>query len=129
MAASKAPTSHTDKEMKAFGKALSAALAARGLTQNDLADTIGNTQSAVSSWTLGAAAPFAKVVFAAEAALRLPPGHLSEKLGYIPVKAEPPASVERSVLEDPLLDEHDRRVLITLYEQLVEGRARPRRRR
>ncbi|MEY2452398.1 MAG: helix-turn-helix protein [Acidimicrobiaceae bacterium] len=102
------------------------------MTQQELAEAVGVTQSAVSAWEADGAIPEPRVVFAVERALRLSPGQLSGALGYVPVDAMGVThGVVESVEADPSLDEVGRRVLLAVYRELTTKpaprRGRPRR--
>lgn len=115
----------TDAALRRFGRAVAEARAARELSQEELADRSGVSQSNVSGWEVGRWAPEPEVVFAVERALKLPGGSLSQHLGYVPAKATTkPADVEAAILGSRL-DEIDRRALIGLYRQLARRRRQP----
>lgn len=108
-----------------FGDALAAALRCRGISQRSLADLLGRTaQSSVSAWTRGDTAPGHEVVFEIEQILEVPPGHLSQHLGYVPAGAEPPASVVAAIGADPLLGPVHRQALLALYREFTVGQSR-----
>lgn len=104
----------------AFARTLTSALHLRGMTQVRLAAELGGiAQSAVSAWTTGTSTPRHDVVFRVEQILELPPGHLSSHLGYLPVGAEPPSSVEDAIEADALLTDVQRRALLALYREFI----------
>lgn len=117
-----------------FGRALATARRTRGLTQNDLATSMGVRQPTIADWeNVTGATPTPLDVFRIEEALELPPGHLSKHLGYAPLPAEMKGaapSFRAVVLDDPLLEERDKDAILGLYETLTAGRGRraPRRR-
>ena len=65
----------------AFGRMLSEALKGRSMKQEDLARSLGTTQSSVSGWINGKYEPAAATVFTIERSLGLEPGSLSRPLG------------------------------------------------
>lgn len=108
-----------------FGRALAAALRRRGISQRTLADLLGRTaQSSVSAWTRGDTAPGPEVVFEMEQVLEVPPGHLSQHLGYVPAGIQPPASVVAAIEADPLLEPVHRQALLALYREFTVGPSR-----
>ena len=108
----------------AFGQALAAALRSRGVSQRDLADLVGRTaQSSVSAWTRGGAAPAPETVFEIERLLELPPGHLSQHLGYVPAGTARSASVPAAIEADPLLEPLHRQALLALYREFTVGQS------
>lgn len=114
---------------KAFGDALAEALQVRGVTQAQLGQQIGRiTQSAISQWRSGEAEPNPETVFKVEKALDLPPGHLSRHLGYLPPSAENTTSLttEDMLVNDPLLDDIQKRGMLAMYREFT-GRRRRRR--
>lgn len=91
----------------------------RRITQLELGEQLGLTQSAVSSWRVADAVPDTEMVFAVERALKLPPGHLSRHLGYYPPAAvNKAATVEEAALNDTVLDEAGRRAVIAVWREL-----------
>lgn len=108
-----------------FGAALAAALRRRGMSQRVLTDLLGRTaQSSVSAWTRGDAVPTPEVVFEIERIIEVPPGHLSQHIGYVPAGAEPPASVVSAIDADPLLEPVHRQALLALYREFTVGQSR-----
>ena len=105
----------------AFGRMLAEALRSRRMKQEDLARSLGTTQSSVSGWINGKYEPAATTVFAIERSLELDPGSLSRPLGYLPV--EPPAhpiSVEAAITQSPHLDDDAKDALSALYRVLAK---------
>jgi transcriptional regulator with XRE-family HTH domain len=115
----------TDEQRKAFRQALRHTREQRGLTQRALSRTIGLTNSAVWQWEQGKAIPRPEIVAKLEAALALGPGVLSRLLGYLPITG-PPEKATMDVLEalqaDPRLGERERKLLATIYRELVAQR-------
>ena len=105
----------------AFGRMLSEALKSRSMKQEDLARSLGTTQSSVSGWVNGKYEPAAATVFTMEHSLGLEPGSLSRPLGYLPVEpAARPVSVEAAITQSPLLDEDAKAALAALYRVLAK---------
>ena len=99
---------------------LAEALKGRHLKQEDLARSLGTTQSSVSGWINGKYEPAAGTVFTIERSLALEPGSLSRPLGYLPV--EPSArlmSVEAAITQSTYLDDDAKAALATLYRVLA----------
>lgn len=127
-------TDHGDRaaaERRAFGLALVGALSAKGVSQRGLADRLRITQGAVNGWCSGLSECPHRVAFQVERELELPPGHLTQHLGYVPVDGKSTASVsfERTVLDDPALSDQMKRALLSFYRTATEpDPARPGRR-
>ena len=115
----------TDEQREAFRQALRHTRQQRGLSQRALSRAIGLTNSAVWQWEQGKAIPRPEIVAKLEAALDLGPGVLSRLLGYLPI-TQPPAKATMDVLEalqaDPKLGERERKLLATIYRELVAQR-------
>ena len=118
----------------AFGRTLAEALKSRSMKQEDLARSLGTTQSSVSGWINGKYEPGAATVFTIERSLALDPGSLSRPLGYLPVEpAAHPVSVEAAVAQSMNLDDDAKAALAALYRVLARRStqttvpARPRR--
>ncbi|HET7721754.1 MAG TPA: helix-turn-helix transcriptional regulator [Acidimicrobiales bacterium] len=100
---------------------LAEALRGRRMKQEDLARSLGTTQSSVSGWINGKYEPAAATVFTIESSLGLEPGSLSRPLGYLPV--EPAArslSVEAAIVQSPHLDDDAKDALAALYRVLAK---------
>lgn len=105
-----------------FARSLAAELDARGMTQRDLADLVGVRQNTVSRWVAADGfAPDPDRVFAIEAALDLPPGALSQHLGYAPVEARPTPSVLEAIEAAPNLEPWQRDALVAVYSIFVRA--------
>lgn len=104
----------------AFGEAVAEAMHMRQITQVEVGELLGVTQSSVSAWRSGQAAPDPDTVFDLERTLRLGPGHLSRHLGYLPLEAGKRAAVtvQDAVLADALLAEQAKRAVLAVYEEL-----------
>lgn len=113
-------------DQRAFGDALAEAMAVRGMTQRELGEALGLKQPTISAWIAGTVSTITpSLVFETERALRLPPGRLSRILGYVPMSAaKVSASFERVVMDDPLLEAHEKRGLLAMYGEFTKGRRR-----
>lgn len=112
-----------EKRRSSFGSALTKAMRLQRLTQSELGEMLGDIgQSSISAWTTGnALPPDVETVFALERALRLPPGHLSKHLGFLPAKL---AMVPNAVRADDRLDDDGQRIMLTTYKDLVAAAKR-----
>lgn len=107
-----------------FADALSAELAARGVTQSALADAVGMKQNTVSRWVGGDFAPPPETVFAIEEALDVEPGALSQFLGFLPMgEGETPITITAAVGAAPELEDWQREALLAVYRTFVRKRA------
>lgn len=105
----------------AFGRVLAEALRGRRMKQEDLARSLGTTQSSVSGWINGKYEPAAATVFTIERSLGLEPGSLSRPLGYLPVEPEArPVSVEAAITQSAHLDDDAKDALSALYRVLAK---------
>jgi transcriptional regulator with XRE-family HTH domain len=115
----------TDEQREAFRRTLRRAREIRGLTQRALSRAIGLTNSAVWQWEEGKAVPRPEVVAKLETTLGLTPGVLSRLLGYLPItQAGDQATMDvlAAVEADPKLGERERKLLATIYRELVAQR-------
>ena len=104
----------------AFGRMLAEALKGRSMKQEDLARSLGTTQSSVSGWINGKYEPAAATVFTIERSLALEPGSLSRPLGYLPVEPSARAtSVEAAITQSTNLDDDAKAALSALYRVLA----------
>lgn len=123
------------RRRRAFGDALSRALSVRKMTQDALGAVIGVKQPTIAGYIAGEYEPTPANVFKFEEALELPPGHLSNLLGYLPPEAVtgPTATFDELVASDPLLDDTQKRGLLALYREFTArqpgGRGRPAKKR
>lgn len=105
---------------EAFGRALTDARAARGLTQKELGKLVGVTASAVSGYERGVFAPDSSIVFDLEQSLGLRAGHLSRHLGFAPPGTKTVTSgVEEAILNDPYLSAADKRQMVRWYRAVA----------
>ena len=115
----------TSVQKKAFGEALDRALMAAGRTRAWLGAEVARicgkaspiSQSAVSQWVAGNTDPDRLYVFAAEQALDLKPGSLSQLLGYLPVSARSVRTVPEAIDGDPALTPMARQMLRAAYRE------------
>lgn len=125
-----------------FGEALRAARAEKKVTQEQLADAIGVTQSMVSVWESGETASLRtdrregglrpSVVFRIEEILKVPGGALSHHLGYLPLDfagRRRPSFEEFLMTDEDQLSEDQKRTLRELYRLLTGPEVAPRSRR
>lgn len=113
------------KDLSGFGDALAAALTAMCWSQVDLGRALGGvTQGAISAWRSGLAEPSPATVFAAERALKVPPGDLSRHLGYLPLGPIPELGTVTAIERDPALSPAAKRSLVDLYHVLCVTEAR-----
>ena len=99
---------------------LAETLKSRSMKQEDLARSLGTTQSSVSGWINGKYEPAAATVFTIERSLALEPGALSRPLGYLPVEpAAQSVSVEAAVAQSTTLDDDAKAALSALYRVLA----------
>ena len=106
----------------AFGDVLRRALRDSGRTQEELAEALQVTQSAVSAWLLGKRVPaVATKVFAIEEVLGLDPGELSVTLGYVPPTAQSIVSVEAAIRQDPDFGDEARHLLIEIVKSFRQS--------
>ncbi len=108
-----------------FGRLLADALRARGLRQDDLARTLGTTQSSVSGWINGKYEPAAATVFTIEHKLGMEPGALSRPLGYLPVEpVSRSVTVEGAIAQNVVLTDDEKAALSSMYRVLVKRSTR-----
>lgn len=100
-------------DVQAFGVALTAAMADRGVRAPAVAESIGLTDDAVRKWMGGRAQPDPQTLFAVERLLEVAPGALSHHLGYVPAGA--PTSVEEAVAADSRLNKMGRAAVLGAY--------------
>jgi transcriptional regulator with XRE-family HTH domain len=100
---------------------LAGALKERRMKQEDLARSLGTTQSSVSGWINGKYEPAAATVFTIERSLGLDPGSLSRPLGYLPVEPAARAiSVEAAIAQCGTLDDEAKAAISALYRVLAK---------
>lgn len=114
---------HRERQ-EAFGARLRAAREGHSppVRPQAIADAIGyKSPGAISNWERGESPPDPDTVFAIERFLELPPGELSQHLGYVPVDANtPPCTVETAIAADPRLDNGARDALLKMFRVLTE---------
>jgi transcriptional regulator with XRE-family HTH domain len=90
------------------------------MTQTDLAESMGATQSTVSAWINGRSEPSPATVFELERTLKVSVGSLSRLLGYLPVEsAKISLSVKDAVARDHQLKEEFKPTLLAVYRELL----------
>lgn len=105
------------RRLRAFGDALDAALAARGVTEKEIGDVVGKAQPTVNNWIKGGNPPTPEVVFTIERHLGLDAGSLSKHLGYVPVDAVAvTVDVVDAVKGDSKLSDDQQDTLIRIYD-------------
>ena len=115
------PNGKTAEGRLAVGRMLAEALKGRSMKQEDLARSLGTTQSSVSGWINGKYEPAAATVFTIERSLGMESGSLSRPLGYLPVEpAARPVSVEAAIVQSPHLDDDAKDALMSLYRVLAQ---------
>lgn len=73
-------------QASALGSALTRALASAGMSQTELARRLSTSQSTVSAYCNGIAAPEHRTIYEIERALELAPGQLSRHVGCLPLR-------------------------------------------
>ena len=113
------PGRDTVRLAASLGHQLRLARKAHGLSQGQLGRACDDAdQTTVSNWEKGSI-PLERIV-QVEDALRLPPGTLLVRAGYVPDRR----SFQAAVLADPTLEESDRQALLKLYAALSSGTRR-----
>lgn len=111
----------------AFGRALNEAMSVRQMTQERLGERLGDMgQSTISAWKSGhALPPDIETVFQLEKVLKLPAGHLSRLLGFMPVSRDRvELDVTAAVMADERLDGAGRRMVLGVYDELIAAAKR-----
>lgn len=88
------------------------------MSQTALAQALGRAQSTISTWIAGNATPAPQVVFAIERHLQVPPGALSQHLGYVPVSADDEPVID-AIMRDRRLSDEQRDTLISLFREFT----------
>jgi transcriptional regulator with XRE-family HTH domain len=116
------------KRRAAFGKALAEAMRVRQITQMRLGEDLGDMrQSSISAWRSGnALPPDIETVFRLEKVLKVPAGHLSRVLGFMPVERGQLATIDvtEAVMTDGRLDAAGRRMVLGVYDELIANAKR-----
>jgi DNA-directed RNA polymerase specialized sigma54-like protein len=111
-------------------------MAELGIGQRDLAERVATL---LSETPVSQPAMYARIeklsglapatVFAIEEALGLPPGSVSQHLGYVPPSVRPALTFEEVVARDVHLDDVARHMLVTMYQTFVTEIRRQRQQR
>ena len=114
----------TNEQREAFRQALHHARQDRGWSQRRLAQGVGVSHSAISSWERGASLPEPANVVDLERALALESGTLARLLGYMPLETmrREMAGVLDAIMADPDLGQRERDLLLAMYRELVRQR-------
>lgn len=104
-----------------FGVALKAAREDQDLSQETLGRAIDSFQTRISSWETGRTEPEPHSVFALERTLDLPPGSLSQHLGYIPIECKEKRKAGE-ILDLSDLSPADRAMLRDVHRRLLARR-------
>jgi len=115
----------TSQQRAVFRRRLLQARTAVGLSQRDIAKATGVSPSTVAGWENGESAPREPTAARLEQVLRLEEGTLGRLLGFLPatVKQEAIDSVNELIEADPRLGPRERRLLRSMYAELVRQRA------
>lgn len=117
----------TPEQQKAFGDALRSLLESHKHTQRQFGEAIGElirgadkpyAQSTVRDW-IEKAAPAPEIVFEMEGYLLVPPGTLSQHLGYLPLGARSIETVEEALMSDTSISSGGRDLVLILYAILA----------
>jgi len=101
------------EDLAAFGQAIKSALGRR--QQSWLAKEMGVSPPTITDWKKGNFAPETpERVFKLERVLGVPPGHLSQHLGYVPVRERSAPSLVEAVRSDPSISDINRNTLLAL---------------
>ena len=116
----------TEFQKRVFAEALQEALGELGMSGRALARAAGVSASAASQWIRGRSVPGADMTAKLEQILQLEEGALGRLIGYIPASVQDQAlrSVVGAIRSDPRLGDRERRLLETMYRELVRQRAR-----
>lgn len=99
---------------------------AAGMTQGDLGNALANTsagdlpipQTTISRWETGSVELEMEQVYAIEAVLKVPHGHLSAAAGYATAELKP-GSVEEAIMLDHRLHPSVRDEVVRLYKSFL----------
>jgi transcriptional regulator with XRE-family HTH domain len=114
----------TNDQRDAFRQALRHARQERGWSQRRLAQQVGVSHSAISSWERGSSLPEPANVVDLERALSQESGTLARMLGYMPLGTmrRELRTVLDAIMADPDLGQRERDLLLTMYRELVRQR-------
>jgi transcriptional regulator with XRE-family HTH domain len=114
----------TNDQRDAFRQALRHAREEHGWSQRQLAQQVGVSHSAISSWERGSSLPEPTNVVDLEGALSLESGTLARLLGYMPLETmrREFRTVLDAIMADPDLGQRERDLLLAMYRELVRQR-------
>jgi transcriptional regulator with XRE-family HTH domain len=114
----------TNEQREAFRQALRHARQERSWSQRRLAQEVGVSHSAISSWERGSSLPEPANVVDLERALTLESGTLARMLGYMPLETmrRELRTVLDAIMADPDLGQRERDLLLAMYRELVRQR-------
>jgi transcriptional regulator with XRE-family HTH domain len=111
------PSDEDFARRRAFAKALGTVAREDNLSQAELARRLGLAQQTVSKYIAGQLPPEnPHIVFEMERSLGLPPGYLSNHLGYVPVGAP---DTPTAILNDRGLIPETRQMLLQVYRDFL----------
>lgn len=105
-----------DRMRRAWAAALKQVMTERGWEQVDVAKRIGVSQQTVSQWMNGRPPDTPWRWTEIESKLGLPLGYLTHHLGFVPAEG---STVAEAVEKDPHLSADKKRMLLSLYRNLV----------
>jgi transcriptional regulator with XRE-family HTH domain len=106
-----------------FAEALRNERTRRNISQDKLGALVNLTGARIGQIEAGTHSPMPDLVFRLEEALGLPPGRLSQLLGYVPTDAVP--DVITALNDDPFLDDNGREAVRRVYEVVVQQPKKP----
>lgn len=109
----------TTEMREAFGRALAAAMATKGIKAADVANELGVSEDAVRTWMMGTRRVEPLAVFAMERLVGAGPGELSHHLGFLPLEAA--SSVAAALATDEAVSLPVREALLAAYARLKDG--------
>lgn len=118
------------EELQGFSAELTSLLASKGVTQTQLAEGVGATQSVVSTWVNGTYRPAPPMVSDIEVFLGVRPGTLTRHFGFLPLTFDQstPSPVPDAIAADPDLTDEQGAAMIALYEHYTGTHTAPPRR-
>lgn len=100
-------------------------IAASGIPQRKLAESLGVSAQAVTNWVSNRTRPTWKHLVHLEKLLNVePPGRLLEAYGYAPIENDhQPPSIRGAILAHPTLSPEDKRVLLAIIKRFLPDEA------